>query len=74
MSNRKSSKADKYTEIRDEIGYLPNTGEGGDETINVCVRHFVEVTIDGHQYPTELNAWEAKKLGRTLIKAAHALG
>jgi hypothetical protein len=69
MSNRKSSKADKYTEIRDEIGHLSSAGESGDEVIDVCLRRFVEITIDGHQYPTELNAWEARKMGRALIKA-----
>lgn len=70
MSKRKGS---KYTPIRKPIGYLPTTGENGDESIDVSVRRFVEITIDGNLHPTELNAWEARKMGRALIKAASKL-
>lgn len=67
------TKSNRYTPIRIPTGYLPTTGENGDETIDVSVRRFVEITIDGQQHPTELNAWEARKMGRALIKAASKL-
>jgi hypothetical protein len=71
MSKRKSKKSDKYTEITTSIGYLPETGSEGDISIDVSVRRCIEVTFDGPGHiPTELNTWEARKLGRALLKAA----
>lgn len=69
--NKRTSK--KNAPITIPIGYLPATGEGGDESIDVSVRRFVEVTIDGKPDPVALNAFEARKLGRALLKAAKRL-
>jgi hypothetical protein len=67
------SKATKYTKIRNSIDYLPETGEGGDTSIDVSVRRYISVDVDGVPEPLELNAWEARKLGRALINAARKL-
>lgn len=72
MSKNKSKKSDRFTEHFTEIASIDETG-GGDETIDVAVRRYVMVECPRTEIPIELNAWEARKLGRALLKAANRL-
>jgi len=72
MAKRTNKSTKRNAPIMKPVGYF-ETGDDGDISINVSARHFVQIDIDGHQYPVELNRWEAVKLGEALIKAAKTL-
>ncbi len=71
MSKRKGT-YDPQAQILIPVGYIPEAGPAGDIAIDVSVNRSIELDITGTS--VSMNASEAEKLGRALIKAAHLLG
>lgn len=55
------------------VDCIDDTGALGGETIDVTVRRYVGVECPRTEHPIELNAWEARKVGQALLKAADEL-
>lgn len=68
MSKNKSK---RDAEIVIPVGSLDEAGDGGDLTINVGIKHLVYIDATG--VDIEINAWEARRLGEILIKAAQRM-
>jgi hypothetical protein len=70
MSKRKSvRRSNKYTEISLPVDYIAETGDDGEMAIGVSTRHLVQVDFcptDTGDGVLELNAHEARKLGKAL--------
>lgn len=74
--NNQRGKSDKYTELTYPVDYIAESGEDGEMAIGISTRHLVQLDLNPTEVRDgilELNGFEAIRLGKALIKAAHRL-